>query len=73
VVPEVVGVKEVKVKTADDLKKFYDDCMENRWAWSRLGWVGGEVGGCLVHQAGQLSSRSSIRGIEQGRVVSRCY
>ncbi|GAX73057.1 hypothetical protein CEUSTIGMA_g510.t1 [Chlamydomonas eustigma] len=30
VVPEVIGVKEMKCETADDLKKFYDECMENR-------------------------------------------
>ena len=30
VVPEVVGVKEIKCASAADLKKFYDDCMSNR-------------------------------------------
>jgi len=30
VVPEVIGITEVRCESAADLKKFYDDCMENR-------------------------------------------
>lgn len=30
VVPEVIGITEVTCHSGADLKKFYDDCMENR-------------------------------------------